>query len=373
MNKVLLLTNTIAPYRIPVLNKINENVNIAFKVWYLEEREKNRDWKINHKEIKYHYNCLPGIHAYVRRLDMGIHLNFGLFFKLIKESPDTVITSGYDALGYWTALVYCKLFRKKYVVWWGSTLNSSVVKNSLVNRIRKFFFKRVDSFITYGSEATACLTYYGVSFEKIVTGYNTVDISYFYKKANTTGLNEKIEGKPFKFLFIGQLIPRKGIKELLESLSLIRDLNWEIDIVGSGPEEVALKKIVESHRLANKVYFRGYQQKENLTGYLEKSDCLVFPSKREVWGLVVNEALATNTFVASSKYAGCTRDIIEDKKNGIIIDPNDIKEMSIKLKWCIENVDNSDQRIRTSLNILRKIHPRYYAKSVVRAIENATK
>ncbi|GIQ63387.1 hypothetical protein PACILC2_19550 [Paenibacillus cisolokensis] len=64
------------------------------------------------------------------------------FFKLIRHRPDIVMTSGYDSLGYWAALLYSKMFRKKFVVWWGSTLASSRVKNEWVNRIRSFFSVR---------------------------------------------------------------------------------------------------------------------------------------------------------------------------------------------------------------------------------------
>lgn len=46
------------------------------------------------------------------------------------------------------------------------------------------------------------------------------------------------------------------------------------------------------------------------------------PSHFEVWGLVLNEALASGLFCLSSKYAGATEDLIDDGINGISFDPN---------------------------------------------------
>lgn len=370
MIKTLLLTNTIAPYRIPVLNKLMENQEIHLKVWYLEEREKNRHWNINFEEIKYEYECLPGFHTYVQKLDMGVHVNPGIFFKLMKENPDVIITSGYDTLGYWSALIYSRLFNKKFMVWWGSTLESSRVQNNIVNRIRKFFFKSASSFVTYGTESAKCLKYYGVDESKIVVGYNTVDIRYYRQKYQEAKLFPKTDGR-LKLLFIGQLIERKGLVQIIEALKLLGSSAWELQIVGSGPDEQKLKQKVKDSGLENQIYFEGYKQKEELTDYLIQSDCLLFPSLIEVWGLVVNEALATNTFVLASKYAGATKDIIMDQQNGLIIDPMDVSDVLRAFRWLMDHQEYVRSQWRMSVGIWRKLHPHSYARAVSSAIKKA--
>lgn len=374
MIKTLLLTNTIAPYRIPVLNKLVENSDIKLKVWYLEEREKNRHWNINHQEIKYDYECLPGVHTYIQRLDMGVHVNPGIFYKLIRESPDVIITSGYDSLGYWSALFYCRIFRKKLLVWWGSTLESSRVQNTIVNRTRKVFFKSADSFVTYGTESAKCLRHYGVQDNKIVVGYNTVDIRYFRNKYNENSIHvepELTKNDKVKLLFIGQLIERKGLVQIIEALRILDNPSWELKIVGSGPDEQKLKERVKEFGLEKQIYFEGYKQKEALTDYLIQSDCLLFPSLIEVWGLVVNEALATNTFVLASKYAGATKDIIVDQQNGLIIDPLDEEDLLRAFRWLMDNQEYVRSNWKMSLGLWRKLHPNSYANAVTTAIKQA--
>ncbi|UVI31611.1 glycosyltransferase family 4 protein [Paenibacillus spongiae] len=374
MVKVLLLTNTIAPYRIPVLNRLNTDNEIDLTVWYLEERERNRHWNINHGEIQYNYECLKGIHYYVQKMDLGVHINPGLFYKLVKFKPDVVMAAGYDSLAYWSALLYCKLFNKKYVVWWGSTLESSRVKNGIVNLIRRSFFKMTNNFVTYGTAAAECLKHYGVDSSRIVTGYNTVNIRYFYEEYKKYAANQSVKRNnttQVNFLFIGQLIERKGVTQIIEALKTLDSKNWNLKIVGSGPDEMLLKQSVREYKLESQIHFEGYKQQEELTSYLLEADCLVFPSIIEVWGLVVNEAIATKTFVLSSKYAGATKDIIYNKRNGLVIDPTDTKNLIEGLQWVLSNMDDFKSNWKVDFSLWRKLHPYSYARSIKLSIKAA--
>lgn len=149
--------------------------------------------------------------------------------------------------------------------------------------------------------------------------------------------------------------------------------NWRLRIIGTGPDEKKLKEMVRRYGMEEKVLFEGYKQKEELTGYLAAADCLLVPSLIEVWGLVVNEALVSNTFVLASKYAGVTSDLIVDKENGIIADPLDPDSMDEAMQWLFDNVSylKADRKIK--LSMWKKLHPTTYAKSVVRAIRMASR
>jgi glycosyltransferase involved in cell wall biosynthesis len=368
--KVLLLTNTMAPYRTSVLNELAQSVD--FDVWYLQEREGNRNWNIDKQSIKYKYRCLSGFHTYIQSLDFGVHINFFVFYKLALKSPDVIIVPGYDAIAYWTALLYSRIFKRKIVVWWGSTLDSSKVKNAVFNYLRRFFFSIADSFVTYGSEATQCLIHYGVKPSKVITGYNTVDVGYYYEVVGKVRSKSTQINKPLvKFLFVGQLISRKGLEETFSALSRIVDLTWELTVVGSGPlEETCRSKVVELG-IAQKVKFEGYKQSDELVANLRGSDVLLFPSISEVWGLVVNEALVSNIFCLSSKYAGCTRDLIVEGKNGITIDPLDIDDYVRKLKWAIDNIDFVRNCSYTPLSVWKKMHTKRYSNSILQSIRRS--
>lgn len=209
MIKTLLIAYQIAPYRIPVYNTIDASEDIDLTVWFLEEKEANREWNIDYQDMRFRYSCLRGFHLFIQRMDFGVHINPGLFFKLVRLNPDVIITTSYDAIGYWVSLFYAKLFRKKFVVWWGSTLESSRVKNRAMNAVRGLYFRSADSFVTYGSDSARCLNHYGIPDEKMAVGFNTVDIRYYYRKRLTVKPHKEEEGL-LNLLFVGQLIKRKG-------------------------------------------------------------------------------------------------------------------------------------------------------------------
>ncbi|MEC0106654.1 glycosyltransferase family 4 protein [Paenibacillus taichungensis] len=371
MLRTLLITNQIAPYRIPVYNKINQSESIDFTVWFLQEKESNREWNIDYSEMEFAHEQMRGFHIFLQKLDMGIHLNPGLFWRLIRFNPDVVMTTGYEAPGYWTGMLYAKIFRKRFVVWYGSTLHSSRVQNKLFNSIRKFFFGRADAFVSYGTESAKCMEHYGVDPEKIVIGYNTVDVKYYRQHYKESRKASRQNEARIQFLYIGQLIERKGLLHVLQALSKLETRNWEFKIVGSGSDEAILRKKVEEYGLSDRVLFEGYKQKEQLGTYLAQADCLIFPSLIEVWGLVVNEALATNTFVLASKYAGATKDIIADKQNGLVIDPLDQRNMIEAFQWVMGNKEYIQSQRSQGLSLWRKLHPNSYARSVETAIKKA--
>ncbi|WP_181152647.1 glycosyltransferase family 4 protein [Paenibacillus sp. AR247] len=207
-----------------------------------------------------------------------------------------------------------------------------------------------------------------------MVGYNTVDIRFFRNKykeyINRADSDYKKQNK-LKLLFIGQLIERKGLVQIIDALNLLGDSSWELKIVGSGPDEQKLAQRVKNYGLQSQIHFEGYKQKEELTDYLIQSDCLLFPSLIEVWGLVVNEALATNTFVLASKYAGATKDIIINQQNGLIIDPLDVNDLLQAFRWLMDHQDYVRSRWKMSFQLWRKLHPHSYAKAVSEAIKTA--
>jgi len=140
-------------------------------------------------------------------------------------------------------------------------------------------------------------------------------------------------------LYVGQLINRKGIYQLLKALSELHDPNVGLLIVGSGPQGRELEEFCKDQNLEN-VYFEGFQQQEALLRYYSLADVLILPSFKEVWGLVVNEALASGIFVLCSSYAGAAYDLIKEGWNGILFNPHSIKELIILIRKAKEQAED---------------------------------
>ena len=120
--------------------------------------------------------------------------------------------------------------------------------------------------------------------------------------------------------------------------SLIPKLNNDFVLLMVGGDEKDLfmyKNVIKDYKHKLRIY--GFKSKKDLQLLYTAADVLIFPTKRDVWGLVINEALARGTQVISSKNAGGAIDLITDGFNGYIINKNNEDEYLKKIKLLFEN------------------------------------
>jgi glycosyltransferase involved in cell wall biosynthesis len=340
--KVLFITNIISPYRIPLWNYLNQVADFDFKVVALAEKEANREWRVAKEQIKFDYRILPGFHRFIRTKEVPLHLNRGLWRALRQYKPDIIITSGYDAPAYWQALLYCKFFKKKYILWNGTTLLSVGTTGGLVGRMKRVIIKGADRYIAYGMKAAEYLVHMGAPEGHIHVGVNTVDMDWFREQVaefrqDKTLLRERTSYPTLLLLYVGQLIGRKGVSQVLKALDELHDPDIGLLIVGSGPQEEELRQFCGDQGLKN-IYFEGFQQQKALPRYYALADVLVLPSFEEVWGLVVNEALASGLYVLCSDRAGTAYDLIKEGWNGTLCDPSNAGELALLIKQVKERI-----------------------------------
>lgn len=370
--KVLLITNIVTPYLIPLFNYIHQI--FPLEVIVLAEREANREWRIAKKQIKFDYQLLPGFHRFIWSKEVPIHLNWGLWRTLRHYNPDVVITSGYGVPAYWEAFLYCKLFKKKYILWNGTTLLSVGRTSGFIGRMKRVIIKEADQYIAYGTKAAEYLEYMGVSQERIHVGVNTVDMEWYRKKVSEVRGATSFEMKRAKYpeflmLYVGQLIVRKGVRQVLKALERLNDLDIGLLIVGSGPQEGELRRFCQSRGLRN-IYFEGFQQQDSLPHYYAMADIFILPSFKEVWGLVVNEALASGLYVLCSNRAGAAYDLIKEGWNGELFDPSNVEKLVALIRRTKENIQEiRARREAISEHACRQFSIERSAKAFLDAIE----
>jgi len=120
-----------------------------------------------------------------------------------------------------------------------------------------------------------------------------------------------------KLITVGRLAPWKNIDIIIEALNDYKkaNQNFIFYIVGSGPEEIKLKKLVNDLDLENFVTFTGQLQKDDLNYYLQKSDIYIQASSYEGLPHVILEAMSHNLSIISTPIGG-TNEVIQDGKNG---------------------------------------------------------
>ena len=125
------------------------------------------------------------------------------------------------------------------------------------------------------------------------------------------------------FLFVGRLVPYKGLDVLLEALSLLPDA--EAIIVGEGPLLPSLTSMAKDSGLENRVAFVGSKDAREVAAYLTRARALVLPSvdESETFGLVQLEAMASGVPVVASDLPTGVREVGEPGKTCHLVPPCD--------------------------------------------------
>ena len=158
--------------------------------------------------------------------------------------------------------------------------------------------------------------------KNVVKGWGVKEnrIKVIYNGTKLKNKPDPIDDQPndyFKFITVGRLAPWKNIDIIIEALSDYKkaNQNFIFYIVGSGPEQIKLKKLVNDLDLENFVTFTGQLQKDDLNYYLQKSDIYIQASSYEGLPHVILEAMSHNLSIISTPIGG-TNEVIQDGKNG---------------------------------------------------------
>ncbi|MDB9249149.1 glycosyltransferase [Halorubrum ezzemoulense] len=317
--KIGIVTNIPSPYRIPLFNSIAERNNVSLTVYFMDVTEKNRSWSVSPAEWEFEYVFLDGSTWYSSILDRSISVNWGVVPRFRKASHDVIVVGGYNHTTCWITFAYSKFSGTPVVPWSGAWSGSIRINNLVMNMVRQKFTQLGQAWIAYGSRSASALSSWGADESRTHIGINTVSVEKFRGAAESYS-HELAEDK-FTLLYVGQLIARKNVELVLDALESIPKSDIQFIVVGDGPRESYLRSRADT--LENSVEFKGFVERDQLYSYYTEADAFILPSKNEVWGLVVNEALACGTPVLVSDQCGCAPDLIREGFNGSIFQPDE--------------------------------------------------
>jgi glycosyltransferase involved in cell wall biosynthesis len=140
------------------------------------------------------------------------------------------------------------------------------------------------------------------------------------------------------FLFVGELIPRKGMRQLLQACALLNRSsphNYRLLAIGDGEERAELAQLATAEDLDDVVTWLGWLPYEQLGTYFKSADALIFPTLEDVWGMVVLEAMAFGQPVLCSKWAGAA-ELLVPGENGELFDPHHPAELAALMARAIQ-------------------------------------
>lgn len=132
-----------------------------------------------------------------------------------------------------------------------------------------------------------------------------------------------------KLVFVGRLVPRKGVAVLIDALARVRALGHdvELDIVGEGPERQRLEATVAQRGFGEIVRFHGVLDEAGVAEVLRQSDLLVVPSHSEGLPVVIMEAMASGLPVVASAVDGIP-ELVQHGLTGLLVPPDDARQLA---------------------------------------------
>jgi glycosyltransferase involved in cell wall biosynthesis len=133
------------------------------------------------------------------------------------------------------------------------------------------------------------------------------------------------------FLFVGKLIARKRVSDLLAAAKIceMSGQRPHVIVAGSGPLEADLRSLASA--MGVRAYFVGFQNQSRIPAIYAASTVMVLPSDDESWGLVANEALACGRPVVLSSAVGAAPDLAADGRAGRVFRVGDRQHLAAML------------------------------------------
>lgn len=327
--RVLISTNIPSPYRWLFWNQLSEKCELS--VVFESKRAKNRD-------ASWYSDAPPKFtDIYLNGFQYGEEsaASIGMVKYFLSRKYDVKVLGGYSSLSDMLAILAMKLCRQKYILDIDGAIEHD--ESGLKRWLKGFFIRGAQLYLSPSQVSDQYLMSYGVRKEQlrrfrftsllerdIFDAPSTEDEKRTLREALHMG-EEKI------VLSVGSFIHRKGFDILLESFANMPK-TIGCYLVGGVPTREYLA-LVEKYKLEN-VHFVGHLSKEELVKYYRAADCFAFPTRYDIWGLVVNEALSRGLPVVTTDRCVSGLEMIEQGKNGFLIpseDPSALREKILSI------------------------------------------
>jgi glycosyltransferase involved in cell wall biosynthesis len=253
------------------------------------------------------------------------------FYKLIKKhKPDVIHITSSGSMGLWRDLLVsllAKLHRTLIVIHFrfGRIPEASKL-NNWEWKLLKQVMSLCSAVMVLDDETHRTLKADG--FEKIYNIPNPIS-SYAERILHEEKiiLDEKISSG-VKVIFVGHIVKNKGVFELVEACSLLKNVD-ELLLIGPYEEGVKEKLLKSTAGTSLKVSFLGALNKEDVLEHMRTAYILVLPSYSEGFPNVIIEAMAMRCPVIATNVGAIASmlDAGSDKPCGIVIEPKNVQSL----------------------------------------------
>ncbi len=252
--------------------------------------------------------------------DPFLELYYLLLMKILpRKKYISMVHHCYEPISDKQQYGFVKLILKKFII-------HSIFQNS--------------NFLIFVSHAgyKSYLTDYQIDQNKVSIIYNGINQEKILRGKKV----EKRQNNYKRLIYAGRLVPLKGVDQLVKVFSILsKSHNIVLDIVGDGTQKRYLETMVQEMKISDKVTFYGFQH--DISNYLEKADIFVYPSRTEIFGISLVEAMASKCICIANNVGGIP-EIITNNINGFLNISNSDEELIQKIQQALKVCENENQR-----------------------------
>lgn len=357
MKRVLFITNYASPYRVRFFDELGKHLDVTVLFSDRAELKKHRsaNWFVE-GEGRFQKVQLSKRIATIGSSDLCRDVT-----EWIQKDFDAIVVCGYSSPTVMLAMAYMRLHKIPFYM----EVDGGLIREDsrLKYRFKKMLVSGASRWLSTGDATTRYLVHYGAKAEHV--------FQYPFSSLQESDLRQEIVSREEKealrrtlempekhvVLSIGQFIHRKGFDVLLRAAASLGP-DTGIYIVGGEPTEEYIQ-LREEQKLSH-VHFVGFKKKEELALYYQAADVFVLPTREDIWGLVINEAMAYGLPVVTTDKCVAGLELVEDGVNGYIVPAGDHAALAEKLSAVL--AEDCGEMGRASLE---KIQP-YTIENMVR-------
>lgn len=198
------------------------------------------------------------------------------------------------------------------------------LKTEFLRRVESFVVGRAHTVITPSIYFRDLVSNWNKKQKRVFHIYNGIEFPDNLKERSVAKRELNIPQDSKVIVTAGRLVPWKGYVQLIDVVRdlLVKDKTYRLYILGAGPDKEALKKQIENNDLQNNVFLVGAVPRETVFAYLSAGDIFVLNTSFESFSFQIVEAMYAGIAVISTNI-GNIPEIVTDKKEGILIKPND--------------------------------------------------
>jgi glycosyltransferase involved in cell wall biosynthesis len=341
--KLAIVRNAMAPYVHPLFEMLSHHLDLI--VYYYSGESSGIKWDLWPRNYDYRYKTLPGISLKTSIGDQN--LNLSIITELILNKPHVLILEDYTSPTTWFALAIAKLLKIPLIYWTEGVKEHKSVLGAITRPLRILFVKKSNAVVVPGRLSKNHVISLGANAEKVFIAPNAIDNELFIKLSRRYQLRkEELKGQlelkgKVVILYVGRLVEEKGVRSLLEAYGKLKsEINGiTLVIVGYGKLYNALQKLCRTKKIDDVIFTGAVVDYKQVIRYYSMADVFVLPTLGDVWGFVINEAMACGLPIISTKACQAAMEMVQPNRNGLIVNEAEEEELYEALR----NLVSSDE------------------------------